>query len=139
MTAPIAPRTTQAPPSRTDGAASQDFNAQAPTLDPNFKASEHLDANGNLTLDDSTMPPGYGSYVMSMGETHGKAILDRVSKKMGEWVKNNPNATNEQFTAELKKQLQMQSLVQNELKNSLQKFMNDLFGKMKEMASDRFG
>lgn len=139
MTAPISRTTPQAPPSRTEEAAPPDYSGTAPSMDPDFKVSEHLEANGNLKLDDSTMPPGYGGFVMSFGETHGKCILDRVSSKMGDWVKNNPGATNEQFTNELKRQLQMQSLVQNELKNSLQKFMNDLFGKMKEMASDRFG
>jgi hypothetical protein len=138
MTAPISRTTPNAPQTRTEEAP-PDFSAPAPSLDPNFKAADHLRADGSLNIDATVMPPGYEGFVQSFGETHSASIMKRAETKMGEWVKNNPNATNEQFTNELKKQLQLQSLVQNELKNSIQKFQNDLFNKMKEMASDRFG
>ena len=112
---------------------------QYPSLSPDYKISEHMRGDGKLNLDDATMPPAYGAFLSAMGEESAKAVAARVETKMGEWVKANPNATNAQFTDQLQKTLQVQSLIQQELKNSISKMMNDLFAKMKEMNADRFG
>jgi hypothetical protein len=138
MAGPINRTATAAPPSRTGDANTTMTPTRFPSLKDDYKISDHIRGDGSLNLDDATYPPEYKIWNKSFGEQGQKSVEGRVEKSMGEWVKNNPNATKEQFTDQLKKTLQVQGLVQQEMRNSLQKFMSQMFDKMKEMASDRF-
>ncbi|MBN1206904.1 MAG: hypothetical protein JXB05_18615 [Myxococcaceae bacterium] len=124
------------PPTTTARAAGQ--TQEAPTLPADFKASSTLQ-NGKYTLtEEQRKLAGYHEFIATMGESHDKAISGRVENKMQAWVNANPNAGPKEYTDQLKKTLQVESMTQQMLKDSVNKMMNDIMNKMKEMASDRF-
>ncbi|HYI00117.1 hypothetical protein [Hyalangium sp.] len=98
-----------------------------------FKASDAL-TDGKFTLDfeGNEIAKSYKSFITS------KEAAGRVEGKMTEWVKSHPGADQKAFDTQLRDTLKQEAMMQNIMKSTLQKMMNDIEAKMKEMASDRF-
>jgi hypothetical protein len=98
-----------------------------------FKASDEL-KDGKFTLDfeNNDVAKSYKDYIGS------KEAAGRVEGKMTEWIKAHPGADKAAFDKELKSNFSKEAMMQNIMKSSLQKMMNDIEAKMKELASDRF-
>lgn len=140
MTAPVGNRPpTPVAPQQTQQAGNTNGYDPSTIIPNDFKASDAAPGGKYTLTEDHRKAAGYHEFTAQMGETHNKAIHDRVEKKMAEWVAKNPNANKEEYTKELKRNFMVQTLVQNELKNSINKMMNEIQNKMKEMAADRFG
>lgn len=105
----------------------------------NFRASDTLqDGKFKLDFEGEGVAKTYKAFIGGMGETSANAVTARVENKMTDWVKSHPGADKDAFDKQLKSTLMNESMVQNILKNSIQKMMSDIENKMKEMAADRF-
>ena len=104
------------------------------------QAKELLNSDGQFKLDPQheLVAHDYAALMGSLGKGSQDAIAGRVEPKMTEWIKQHPTADAAAFQKELRGQLQRECTQANQIKQFLQKGMNDIMAKMKEMNADRF-
>lgn len=114
--------------------------AAAATQSSNFRASDSLQ-NGQFKLDftNNEVAKSYGAFLGSLGESGGQAVVNRVEAKMTDWVKSHPGADQAALDKQLRSTLMQESMMQQMMKDSINKMMKDIEAKMKELAADRFG
>ena len=122
-----------------NGASSVNTTAATQSTSDDFKASDALqDGRFKLDFENNDVAKSYQAFLGGMGETGAKSVSSRVENKMTDWIKSHPGADKTAFDNQLRTTLMQESMMQNMLKNSMQKMMSDIEAKMKEMASDRF-
>ncbi|SEU09102.1 hypothetical protein [Stigmatella erecta] len=102
-------------------------------------AKDLLQPDGSFVLTDELKNEAQmGGFMKGLGQGE-EHVTKGVEKKMAEWAKSHPNADAAAFKDQLKKTLMSDSMSYSMIQRSIQKFSAQLFDKMKEMASDRFG
>ncbi len=109
------------------------------SADSSFKASSQLqDGKFKLDFENEPVAKSYQAFIGGLGESSAKGVSSRVESKMTDWIKAHPTADKAAFDTQLRSTLMNESMLQNQVKNSLQKGMGDIMAKMQELTSDRF-
>jgi len=96
--------------------------------------------NGRYSINfDEGVGKAYAPMLGQLGEQTGKIVAGKVEDKMTEWIKAHPGADQAAVDAQLRKTLQIDTMQYKMVQDSINKMMNDIANKMKEMANDRFG
>jgi hypothetical protein len=97
--------------------------------------------NGRFVFDPKTneVAKAYEPMLQQLGEQTGSMVARRVEDKMTEWIKAHPNADKAAVDAQFRKTLQIDTMQYKMGQDSINKMMNEIANKMKEMANDRFG
>ncbi len=105
------------------------------------RAADMLGQDGRFHIDfeNNEVGKAYGPMLAQLGKTSGETVQRKVEDKMTDWIKSHPGADQAAVDAQLRKTLQIDTMQYKMLQDSINKMMNDIQNKMKEMANDRFG
>jgi hypothetical protein len=96
--------------------------------------------NGRYSINyDEGVGKAYAPMLAQLGEQTGQIVARKVEDKMTEWIKAHPGADQAAVDAQLRKTLQIDTMQYKMIQDSINKMMNEIANKMKEMANDRFG